>query len=414
MRGPRTFVVLSLFVAVLLASTAGQPAGASGRGRTSGRIQFGKPLDGLTAEEYKLFRDGREAFQEVEDASDGLGPTFNGTSCAACHVSPAIGGATPINETRFAQVVGGVYSDLPGGSLLQSQAISPDCAETVPSGANVVIAQRQTTPLFGSGLIEAIPDSEIVAYGAAQAAFYPGQAGVVNFVTEPQSARRRVGRFGWKAQHATLLAFSGDAYINEMGITNRLFPADNAPNGDMAKLAACDTVRDLENENDIDAFANFMRLLAPPPQDDELHRQRLADFGRLRQDDQHRGDSLPLTRGQGLFERVGCAVCHYAGFTAFSRIRAINGQRVEAYSDFLLHDVATGDGIVQGNAKGNQFRTPPLWGISDSGPYLHDGSAATITDAIRRHGNQGAAARQAFEDLSFRERDALLAFLDAI
>jgi len=423
MRGPKTTAVFSVFVAVLLAWTVGLPSGASGRERRKIRRRlsvpaqvggYGIPLSGLTADELAQFQDGQEVFAEVEDASDGLGPTFNNNSCAACHSGPVVGGGSPITVTRFAKVASGLYTELPGGSLLQSEAIRPECAETVPGEANVV-AHRQTTALFGFGLIEAIPDREIIAYSVGQAAFHPGQAGAVNFLTEPQTTNRRVGRFGWKAQHATLVAFSGDAYLNEMGITNRLFPDENAPNGDKAKLAACDAIPELEDEdNDTDAFASFMRFLAPPPQNPALSRQRLSLFSLLQRPTGRPAPSLTLAAGQGVFERVGCAVCHYAGYSAVSRSRAIDGQRVEAYSDFLLHDIGTADNIVQGNAKGTQFRTAPLWGVATSAPYLHDGSAATLSDAIRRHGNQGAAAERAFEDLSFTDRDALLAFLAAI
>ena len=111
---------------------------------------------------------------------------------------------------------------------------------------------------------------------------------------------------------------------------------------------------------------------------------------------------------------MGCEVCHHSGFRAASPIRAINGERVDAFSDFLLHDIGTGDGIVQGDARGNEIRTTPLWGVSESAPYLHDGSAATIRDAIERHRNQAGPARRAFEDLSHDEQRALLAFLDSI
>ena len=401
MKAFKLFVVLSTPIVVALASTAGRPVTAG-----TGHGQSGVPLEGLRLDERRLFRDGLARFSETEAVSDGLGPIFNAASCAACHSAPAVGGSSPVNETRAARVDNGLYTELPGGSLFQAEAISPDCAEAVPAAANV-IAQRQTTPLFGSGLIEAIPDREIVAYAGAEARAHPEQAGRVNYVVDPPEGASRVGRFGWKAQHATLLAFAGDAYVNEMGITNRLFPVENAPNGDMAKLTRCDTVKDPEDKSDdITAFANFMRLLAPPPQDPEW------DHG-----GGHRGASgadSRLGRGRRAFEKVGCETCHYAGFRAESRIEAIDGQMVEAYSDFLLHDVGTGDGIVQGNAKGNEFRTPPLWGISESAPYLHDGSARTIRDAIHRHANQGAAARKAFQALSFEEEQALLEFLDSL
>ncbi|HXK10149.1 MAG TPA: di-heme oxidoredictase family protein [Vicinamibacteria bacterium] len=404
MTSARLFVALAVPAIVVLASTAGRPVRAG-----AGHGQFGTPLAGLRMDERKLFRDGLDRFNETEAVSDGLGPIFNAASCAACHSAPAVGGSSSVNETRAARIENGVYTELPGGSLFQTSAISPDCAETIPAAANV-IAQRQTTPLFGSGLIEAIPDGEIMGYAAAQARTHPEQAGRVNFVVDPPAGASRVGRFGWKAQHATLLAFAADAYVNEMGITNRLFPAENAPNGDLAKLTRCDTVRDPEDkDDDITAFANFMRFLAPPPRDLEWDRGHDQKDGR--------GAGLAPSRiehGEQVFEKVGCAVCHHAGFRAESRVEAIDGQRVDAFSDFLLHDVGTGDGIVQGSARGNEFRTPPLWGLSESAPYLHDGSAGTIQDAIQRHANQGAAAQKAFRGLSFEDEQALLAFLESI
>jgi CxxC motif-containing protein (DUF1111 family) len=399
MKAARPFFVFALFVVCAGALTVRPSFPAGG-----GHGQYGKPLDGLTMDQRKLFRDGKEEFEQVQVAADGLGPIFNNVSCVACHFAPAVGGASAITETRAQKLVGGNNLEFPGGSLFQSNAISPNCRETVPADANV-IAQRQTTPLFGLGLVDAIPDAQIEAYRAEQARAHPEQAGRVNHVMDVASGASRVGRFGWKAQQATLDSFSGDAYLNEMGITSRLFPVENAPNGNAAKLAACDAVPDFEDTgNDTVAFTNFMRFLAPPPGDREQ--------GYDRDRDGHGGSRGG--HGRRLFESIGCAVCHHAGFTAASPIAAINGQRVEAYSDFLLHDVGTGDGIAQGSAPPNTLRTPPLWGVSDSGPYLHDGSAATIKDAIRRHANQGAAARKAFQDLSRPEEEALLAFLDSL
>ena len=272
-----------------------------------------------------------------------------------------------------------------------------------------MIAKRQTTPLFGLGLIEAIADAQIEAYRAEQVRFHPGQAGHVHHVVDVASGATRVGRFGWKSQQATLLSFSGDAYLNEMGITSVLFPTENAPNGDLAKLAACDKVKDVEDDDDDTVhFANFMRLLAPPPRDHSRCPRHGGDS------DRHAHGAGRGDPGEDLFERAGCEVCHHSGFRARSPIRAIDGQTVDAFSDFLLHDIGTGDGIVQGDARGNEMRTAPLWGVSESAPYLHDGSAATIGDAIGRHGNQAAAARRAFQGLSFDEQRALLAFLDSI
>jgi CxxC motif-containing protein (DUF1111 family) len=403
----RRCLPLTLLVAAVLASGAGRSMAGAGRhsgprarqfGPHDGHSQpaLGEPLEGLTRDQLALFQAGLETFSEEETTVDGLGPIFNGVGCGACHSSPAVGGASDVNETRAARVDGQTYVELPGGSLFQASAVRPDCAETVPADANVG-GQRQTQPLFGLGLVEAIPDWQIQAYRRLQARSFPGQAGRINNVRDLVTGRFRVGRFGWKDQLATLVDFSADAYLNEMGITSPFLPTENAPNGDQALLKACDTVPDPEDDgDDIEAFADFIRLLAPPPRDDG-----------------GRHTTGPST-GEHLFEQVGCAVCHTTVYRAESPIAAINGRRVEAFSDFLLHDVGTGDGIVQGQARGSEFRTAPLWGLSASGPYLHDGTAATVTEAIQRHGNQGAAASRAFAALSPQAQKALLDFLDSI
>src|SRR5262245_13896735 len=338
MRVARSLLVVTPLVAtaILTLSTGRSTANSS-------RFELGRPLEGIGFMERRAFRDGKEAFEEVETDADGLGPTFNNTGCAVCHSSPATGGASPILETRAQKLVGNQLFELPGGSLFQSEGISPGCRETLPPEANVV-ALRQTTPLFGVGLIEAIPDSEIEQYAFRQARFHPEQAGRVNRVLDVASGnQQRVGRFGWKDQQATLLSFSGDAYLNEMGVTSKFFPNENAPNGDMTKLKACDKTPDPEDkDDDVTLFANFMRLLAPPPRDERLGRLDTA-FDRDG-DDRDRADGRDFehrferdsgpARGEKVFTAIGCAVCHYAGYVARSRIDAINGRRVGAYSDF--------------------------------------------------------------------------------
>ena len=356
-------------------------------------VRFGDPLPGSSASELDAFFDGQEEFREIEEAPGGLGPTFNLDGCAACHNRPAVGGGSRIIETRFGWTDNTVFDPLAaqGGSLLQQSSSDPACAEIVPGNANV-FAQRQTTPLFGAGLVEAIPDADITARADAETLLDAGRAGRAHLVTSVSDAQVHVGRFGWKAQQALLLDFSGDAYVNEMGITNRLFPEENAPNGDLALLALCDDVADPEDvDDDIDAFTNFMRFLAPPPPRPQL--------------------STRVLRGAQLFDEIGCAFCHYAGYVAASQSQAIDGQTVNAFSDFLLHDIGTGDGIVQGDAAGTEIRTAPLWGLRKSAPYLHDGSAVTVTLAIERHAAQGASAADAFRALEPFDRRALLRFL---
>jgi CxxC motif-containing protein (DUF1111 family) len=220
-------------------------------------------------------------------------------------------------------------------------------------------------------------------------------------VTDIASGQRRVGRFGWKAQHATLLTFGADAYRNEMGITNDLFPEEMAAGIAPAQMRLCDPIPDPEDIADlrtrrrgIDNFASFMRLLAPA--------------GRAPAD-------IIAQSGAQVFADIGCAACHVPSLnTGPSAHPAFNRRPVPLFSDLLLHDVGTGDGIQQGAALPDEIRTPALWGLRFRRPLLHDGSAATIEDAILRHAREADSARRAFERLSGQERAALGAFLRSL
>jgi CxxC motif-containing protein (DUF1111 family) len=387
-------IALSLFVISLVCVFSSELAW------TQEEPEFGEPLAGLSFRDTVKFLEGLEEFAEREEADEGLGPTFNAESCADCHGVPAVGGSGTANEVRAARIdADGTYHDLPGGSLFQIFAIPSDCQEVIPADANI-IAFRQTQALFGAGLIEAIPDEAIAAKADPNDANNDGISGRVHRVLDVPSNQMRVGKFGWKAQQATLLGFSADAYLNEMGITTNFAPNDNAPNGDEAKLALCDEVDDPEDEigpdgrQAIDRFADFMRFLAAPP----------------------RGAITPeVTRGEAVFNTIGCADCHTPSFqTGPNQIAALDRKEVRAFSDFLLHDVGTGDGIVQGGAATNELKTQPLWGLRVSRPFLHDGSAATIAEAIRRHGGEAARVTARFLGLSAEQRADLLAFLNSL
>ena len=362
---------------------------------------FGAPLPGLTVEEIGAFNAGLAEFTSVEKPEDGLGPIFNGRSCVQCHGTPAVGGSSPITVTRFGRLENGVFDPLEekGGSLLQRFAIDPAALETIPAEANV-IAQRESTPLFGLGLIEAIPDSTIVANALRPKP--DGVRGRAAFITDIASGERRVGRFGWKAQQATLLTFAGDAYRNEMGITNRFFPRENAPNGKEDLIAAFDGQADPEDvvdpetgRSDTDALADFMRLLAAPP--------RLAP-------------SASARSGEQLFNQIGCATCHIpAMVTARHSVAALSEKQVNLYSDLLLHDMgALNDGIAQADARPNELKTPPLWGLRVSPPYLHDGRAATVDQAIRAHDGEARRVRERYNGLTPQLRQQVLDFLNTI
>lgn len=363
--------------------------------------QWGGPLVGLNAAQLRAFKNGLEEFQSVETPAGGLGPIFNERSCAACHVAGGIGGAGAITVTRFGRMVHGKFDamEAQGGSLLQSKAIDPEVQEFVPATANV-LARRLTTPLFGAGLIEAIDDENIIQNALRR---QPDRvSGRAALVFDVASGKTRVGRFGWKAQQATLLAFAGDAYLNEMGITNRFFPEENAPNGNKSLLKKWDRVADIEDavdpatgQGDVDHAADFMRLLAPP---------------------------LPLRMtasalaGARIFDRIACSACHVPTMiTGKHAVLALAYQPVALHSDLLLHYMGKlGDGIAQADAKAQEIRTAPLWGLRVRGPYLHDGRAKTVDEAIRAHEGEGAASRDRYEALSPAERRRLLDYLGSI
>lgn len=363
--------------------------------------QWGGPLADLSAQEQQAFNNGLEEFRSVETPAGGLGPIFNERSCAACHVAGGLGGAGTITVTRFGRWVNGKYDAMEalGGSLLQAKAIDPEVQEHVPATANV-LARRLTTPLFGAGLIEAIDDEDILQNARRR---QPDRvSGRAALVVDVASGKLRVGRFGWKAQQATLLAFAGDAYLNEMGITNRFFPVENAPNGDQALLQKWDRVPDIEDAvdpatgmSDVDRAADFMRLLAPPVP--------------LRM-------TTSTLAGRRIFDRIACAACHLPTMnTGKHPVQALAHRVVPLHSDLLLHYMGKlGDGIVQADAKAQEMRTAPLWGLRARGPFLHDGRAKTVDEAIRAHDGEAAASRDRYEALSAAERRQLLDYLGSI
>lgn len=405
--GVATVVVLLAGTTVAQISNTGvarpklKPTVQPQRPLPGGSPQFGNALTGLDALNVQAFIEGRTEFEAVETPEGGLGPIFNGTSCVACHAAGATGGASNITVTRFGRLSNGKFDSLEhlGGSLLQRFAIDPAVREHIPAEANV-IAQRLATPLFGAGLIEALSDDDILLN--AQRRQPDGVQGRVSMVLDVASGKNRVGRFGWKAQQASLLAFSGDAYVNEMGVTNRLFPVENAPNGNQALLAKFDLVPDVEDKvdpltgkGDIDHAADFMRFLAPPPP------VRL---------------SSSATVGGRLFEQMRCTACHVAVMTTGANpIAALSHQPVPLFSDLLLHNMGSlGDGIEQGTAKGSEMRTAPLWGLRVRKDFLHDGRAKTVADAIRAHEGEGAPSRDRFKALQPAEVRQVLDYLNAI
>jgi len=413
--------------------------------------RLGEPLAGLTPEQHARFLAGKAAFRRMLTPEEGLGPVHNLSACAVCHSNP-VGGSGTITITMFGRMIDGRFDPLHelGGPRLHAEAVGEQCRETLPRQANVV-ASRITTSLLGVGLIEAIPDEailsklqrppnafpgrnhqtadgprptdeqppealhdradEVVGGGRPTAeplpAARPAGAHLVRAVEDRPGAPERVGRFGWKAQHATVLSFSALAARNELGLTNRLVSEEDAPNGDDALTLLCDEVPDPEDRPDADGYdfidrvTDFARFLAAPPQTP-------------------RGGMT----GEIIFRRIGCADCHAPVWRTADDPAlepALRDRVIRPYSDFLLHDMGgRGDGIVQGEAGPNEMRTPPLWGFRIRFPVMHDGrvSGATLeeraTRAILAHGGDAATSSAAFQSLSSEDKSRLIAFLDCL
>ena len=364
----------------------------------------GDPLPGVTPAEFEEFRLGLDDFLEVETAEEGLGPAFNGTSCAVCHSVPAVGGISPIAEVRAARrgPRGEFVALDPSGETLFHLFSVPShaCQPVIPPDATIIV-RRVPIPVFGAGLVEAIPDETLLALEDPFDRNRDGVSGRAAIVIDRASGDRRVGRFGWKAQHATLLAFGADAYRNEMGITNDLFSQELASGVSAERMRVCDPIPDPEDIRDprtgrrgIDNFASFMKFLAP------LGRGPIDETAR---------------NGERLFGAMGCATCHAPVLATGPSANPLFDRRaVPLFSDLLLHDVGTGDGIQQEAGAPEEIRTPALWGLRFRRPLLHDGSAATIENAIGRHAGEADLARRSFEQAAEDDRAALVAFLKSL
>jgi CxxC motif-containing protein (DUF1111 family) len=400
-----TLVGASLLVAAL--TRADVPSGAG-----PAVIAPGEPLPRLSAAELEAYRQGRTAFEAQKSIVGGLGPLFNEISCSRCHNRGGVGGSGLQVLTIAGRAEGPSYDALlPDGgplvaassvTLLRSEAyrVVPGCklsaeGESVPARANVV-TRRRTTPLFGLGLVEATPDATFVALAERQPSAVRGR------VARPPgavTAERSVGRFGWKAHFSTLEGFAAAAFRNELGITNPLFPDEQPPHGDRALLAGCDLVPEPEDDGSAArAAASFMRLLAPIP---PLERDPAA------------------RAGDRLFSKVGCDACHVRRLTSGkSDILALSEREYHPFSDFLLHDMGSrADGVgSDGDAAPNEMRTAPLWGLRLQHPdrFLHDGRARSLADAIRQHEGQGSPARAAFDALTEKQQQELIAFVQTL
>jgi CxxC motif-containing protein (DUF1111 family) len=398
-------------------------------GPRSGTAGVGDPprhLDGLTPSQIALFQSGADKFaQKDQVVKDGLGPTMNLDSCGGCHVQPALGGSSPdknpqfsfwsnnlkttnqlpsfitengpVREARFKRnpngtADGGVHDIFTITGLMGAEG----CILKQPNFAaelgkkNVIF--RTPTPTFGAGLIEQIRDQDIIDSHEKQAGNRYGIKGRLNIVNAGHTIAVRdnrngndgtIARFGWKAQNKSLLVFSGEAYNVEMGITNELFQTEREEKPECQKAPTPNDTTNTDSTgldvlSDIEKFAAFMRFLAPPnPSADEP------------------GGAASIASGKRRFDQVGCSVCHTPTLhTGTSTVAALDKKDVNLYSDLAIHDMGTGlaDGISQGQAKGTDFRTAPLWGLGQRLFFLHDGRTKDLVQAIREHRSPGSEA----------------------
>jgi CxxC motif-containing protein (DUF1111 family) len=351
----------------------------------------------------------RATFEERDDAAKGLGPVYNAQSCAECHQTPVSGGISQVTELRAGSFMGGVFTDHPGGSLINDRAIDARIQEHVFDSDNVRTLRTSLNTL-GDGFVEAIDDATFTSLRAAQP---PGLRGTIISVPVAEAAGApRIGRFGWKNQNASLLSFAGDAYLNEQGITNRLFLTENTSNGVFVGFGSgYDLVPDTapfgeDPDNDIDAFAEFMRATKAPPR------------GTI---------NASVTAGATVFNAIGCNICHTPTVVTAPVGTIVNGGQlvvpdalgnkiIHPFGDFMLHDVGTGDGIVQngGPSTRNKMRTPPLWGVRTRSRLMHDGQSLTFEDAILRHAGQAEIPKVLFAALPKSQKQHLLAFLASL
>jgi CxxC motif-containing protein (DUF1111 family) len=456
-------------------------------------------------EDQAAFDKDRAKFEEVESIADGLGPVYNATSCVSCHQNPVTGSSSQIAELRAGRHEPDpmnpkkvIFIEPPGGSLIHQRAIDAAIQEHVRP-EDTVRTLRMTTNTLGDGFVEVIPNEDILKIRRAQPDGLKGLA-----VAVPVAVRgtvgdngdiqfefvERLGRFGWKCQEASLLNFSGGAYLNEMGITNPLNPQENRSNG--RDVSQFDTVADPEDKvdpkdpdnkehpfgDDVKAFTRFMRSTKAPPR----------DFSLLGTSDVQAGERLFNDETTPKGKKLGCAICHHPDFTtpnAGTPIEALHrgsqpkpgsdlgtvpaalgNKIIHPYSDLMLHDIGTGDSIAQtqhaqrpargaesmpkpplepaahegvvrvqarpesGNRRAlseqpsldqrtvNMIRTAPLWGLRVRPQLLHDGSALTLEDAIRKHKvmskSAGVNLPANFDSLTDEQKRQLRAFLNSL
>jgi CxxC motif-containing protein (DUF1111 family) len=359
-------------------------------------------------------------FERRNGIDDGLGPLFNASSCADCHLTPVTGGPSQITEIRAGhldpttgafvnptiRIQGGTVT---GRSIVNDRATCPEAHEQLPDTENIR-ALRAVLNTLGDGFVEAIDDNTLLTIAANQAQTTHGRihGETVQVAIFEAPGQTGVGRFGWKDQHRSLLSFSADAYLNEMGVTSRLRPKD--------ATTVCKKTNDPEDQpdalglGDIDHFTRFMRGTEVPPSDTVS------------------GGTADARAGQALFSKIGCATCHVPSIVTAPPGTIVNGgmfvvpdalgnKVIHPYGDFLLHDIGTGDGIVQGGPADtiNKLRTAPLWGLRTKTRFMHDLKSESLADAINRHRGEARQVIDNFhEELTPLQQQQIITFVNSL
>ena len=362
----------------------------------------------------------QQVYETLHDVNSGLGPVYNGRSCAECHQNPVSGGASQFTELRVGHLdangnfsnptvpIDGGAASIAGRSLINDRAVLPAAQEHIPVTENIR-ALRAALNTLGDGFVEAIDDSTLLAKAARQ----PEQSGgrihgeAIEVPVLEAPGQSRIGRFGWKDQHSSLLSFIGDAYLNEMGVTNRLRPKDETTIGKVTPDP--EDVPDELGLADIDHFAQFVRGTKAPPRDTALAATPAA------------------LAGEHMFDQIGCGACHVSSITTakpgtvidggtFVVPAALGNKIIHPYSDFLLHDIGTGDGIVQAGPQdtANKLRTAALWDLRMRPRFMHDLRSLTLRNAIERHEGEAEHVAERFRDLTENQKQQILTFLQSL
>jgi CxxC motif-containing protein (DUF1111 family) len=365
---------------------------------------FDDLTNGFTTQQQ--FDSDRAVFDSVKLKADGLGPVYNGQACGQCHQNPTSGGISQVTSLRAGSSNTGVFVDHPGGSLIQDRAINANFQEHVLSG-NALRTFRTSLNTLGDGFVECIDSATLLAIIDNQP---PGMKGTLIQVPVLEAGGALSGgRFGWKDQHASLVSFAADAFLNEIGITSPLMPTDNTSNGNLVVngVPVDDGIADPEDDGGtVKAFARFIRSTKAPPRDEVL------------------AATIDAQAGSEIFTLIGCSICHVRDITtappgtvvnagAFVVPPALGDKIIHPFGDFLLHWLDTGDGIVQNGGEETNYlmRTPPLWGLRTRDRLMHDGETLTVDDAIRRHRGQAAEVLNNYLGLPPPKKKQLLTFL---